>query len=410
MILEFSATNFKSIKDKITISLICKNEKDETSYNNIFKFGKLNVSKVEVLYGMNASGKSAIIEAMANLQSLFLPTTTRLPFNPFKLDDNSIHSPTSFEVTFTSSNSLECPIYKYSISYNSEAILFEELIKYESRRPAEIYKRFLNNGLSKVSVSAKYNKNNLLSYINGSIPNNSPYLKLFLNIPIAEFSEPLKFFTAQLSNISPEITRREIFVPGNQYIDDPELKKFVINFLKSADFNVDDYDIEKQILQIPSPTNLSLKTEVNTLYLHHYGEDVKGKIPLNQESLGTKKMLILAEYIYLSLSKPTVLIIDELESSLHPELTKLIITCFLDETINKYNSQIILTSFETTLLSLDFLRKDQIIFCYKDKKTCKTYIKYLKEFSPRKTDNIEKFYIAGRYDTNPDVDVERITE
>ncbi len=409
MLLDFSVTNFKSIKDKITISLICKNKNDETSYNNIFSFNKLNISKVEVLYGQNASGKSSVLEAMSNLQSLFLPTTSTLPYNPFKLSKESIDSPTSFEVTFTSDNNSTSDIYKYSISYNQNVVLSESLIKYESRRPTEVYRRIYENNETKITINPKYNKSALLDYITASLTDDIPYLKLFSSIKISEFSEPLNFFTTQLINISPEVTRRELFVPGNQYIDNPDLKKFVINFLKSADFNVDDYNIEKQIMQNPN-SNLKIKTELNTLFLHHYGVDVQGKIPLNEESLGTKKMLVLAEYIYHALSKPTVLIIDELESSLHPELTKLIITFFLDETINKYNSQLILTSFETSLLSLDFLRKDQIIFCYKDKKTCKTYIKYLKEFSPRKTNNIEKAYYAGRYDTIPDVDAERILD
>ncbi len=408
MLLEFSVTNFKSIKDTLKISLVCQNEKDETSYNNVFKFHKLTVSKVEVIYGKNASGKSAIIEALANLQSLFLPTTYFLPYTPFKFSDSTLKSPTTFEILFTPNNSENSSIYRYKISYNKHAILFEQLQKYESNRPTEVYIRNYVNNDEIIKVNPKFNKNNFADLFTNSVKPNIPYLKLFTNLSISEFSEPLKFFTSQLINISPEVTRRELFVPGDQYIDDPELKKFTINFLKSADINVSDYNIEKQIMQVASLNNTKINTELNTLYLHHFGDEAEGKIPLNQESLGTKKMLILAQYIYRAISKPSVIVIDELESSLHPELTKLILTCFLDETINKFSSQIIITSFETSLLSLDFLRKDQIIFCYKDKKTCKTFIKYLKEFSPRKTDNIEKHYIAGRYETNPDTDIERI--
>ena len=97
------------------------------------------------------------------------------------------------------------------------------------------------------------------------------------------------------------------------------------------------------------------------------------------------------------------MIIDELESSLHPELTKLIIKCFLDETINPHNSQLIFTSHETTLLNLNLFRRDQINFVYKDEKTCGTYIRSLKDFHVRKTDSVEKSYLAGRYLTSPNV-------
>ena len=113
-------------------------------------------------------------------------------------------------------------------------------------------------------------------------------------------------------------------------------------------------------------------------------------------------MVVLATLLYPVLSKPSVMIIDELETSLHPELTKLIIKCFLDETINPHNSQLIFTSHETTLLNLNLLRRDQINFVYKDEKTCGTYVKSLMDFHVRKTDSIEKAYIAGRYMTSPE--------
>lgn len=99
----------------------------------------MNVSKVEVIYGKNASGKSAIIEALANLQSLFLPTTFTLPYTPFKFSDSTIEAPTTFEILFTSNNSEKSPIYKYRISYNKHAILFEQLHKYDTTRPTEVY-------------------------------------------------------------------------------------------------------------------------------------------------------------------------------------------------------------------------------------------------------------------------------
>ena len=146
-----------------------------------------------------------------------------------------------------------------------------------------------------------------------------------------------------------------------------------------------------------------LMAEKNTLFMVHEGDLDTGSIEFLKESLGTKKIVALAEHLYPVLSKPSVLIIDELESSLHPDLTRLIVTCFLDETINIHNSQLIFTSHETSLLDLDLLRRDEINFVYKDKKTCATYVRSLNDFHVRKTDSIEKSYLAGRYLTSPDI-------
>ena len=178
-----------------------------------------------------------------------------------------------------------------------------------------------------------------------------------------------------------------------------------IKLLKAADFNITDIHVEKTPLSVPMPIpNFNgIKTERDALFFVHEGNNGGGSIEFIKESLGTKKITLLSSFLYSALSKPSVLIVDELESSLHPELTELIIKCFLDETINPYNSQLIFTSHETALLNLNLLRRDEINFVYKDENNCSTFIKSLKEFHARKGENIEKAYLAGRYSTSPEV-------
>ena len=112
----------------------------------------------------------------------------------------------------------------------------------------------------------------------------------------------------------------------------------------------------------------------------------------------------MADMIYRSLKRESIVIIDELESSLHPDLAKLVVETFLDETLNTNNSQLLFSSHQTNLLSSYFLRRDQIVFVYKDKEKNNTYIEYLKDFSVRKNDNIEKSYLAGRFNTSPNLE------
>ena len=95
-----------------------------------------------------------------------------------------------------------------------------------------------------------------------------------------------------------------------------------------------------------------------------------------------------------------IFVIDEIESSLHPSLVKNIIELFHNPEINKNNAQLIFTTHETNLLSLDLLRRDQIWFTErKDDKSTDLYC--LDEFSPRLDENIQKGYLNGRYGAIP---------
>ena len=252
--------------------------------------------------------------------------------------------------------------------------------------------------ITSINIGSNASNIALLNSLAESVMPNRTFLSMFNAFRIPDFSEAYQFFADRLVNISPEITRFHDVIP-NRIMENEGLKRFTINLLKAADFNIRDIDVKKIMAQAMP----GVMAEKNALFMVHEGDLDTGSIEFLKESLGTKKIVILAEHLYPVLSKPSVLIIDELESSLPPDLTRLIVTCFLDETINTHNSQLIFTSHETSLLDLDLLRRDQINFVYKDKKTCSTYIRSLNEFHVRKTDSIEKSYLAGRYLTSPDV-------
>ena len=189
----------------------------------------------------------------------------------------------------------------------------------------------------------------------------------------------------------------------DKIIRDEKFKDFTLKLLKAADFNITNLSVGKSAIHPKRNIGQGFVAERDALILTHKGDCSSGSLEFIEESLGTKKIIILAAHLYPALCKPSVFIVDELESSLHPELTKLIVKCFLDETINPFNSQLIFTSHETSLLNLNLLRRDQINFVYKDRNTCGTFIKSLKDFHVRKTDSIEKSYLAGRYLTTPEI-------
>src|SRR5699024_6645063 len=96
-----------------------------------------------------------------------------------------------------------------------------------------------------------------------------------------------------------------------------------------------------------------------------------------------------------------ILVIDELNRSLHPNLLKYLVSLFHNKTVNIKNAQLIFTTHETSILKKDLFRRDQIWFCEKNKDKA-TILYPLTDFSPRKnSENIEAYYLSGRYGAVP---------
>ena len=132
------------------------------------------------------------------------------------------------------------------------------------------------------------------------------------------------------------------------------------------------------------------------------------KLNLNDESAGTRLLFTFAPFLKRAFENTKIIIVDELERSMHPALVEFIIKLFNNKDINKANSQLIFTTHATNLLNLDLLRRDQIWFTEKNPDNGISDLYPLDSFSVRKDENIQKGYINGRYGAIPfikDVDL-----
>ncbi len=96
-----------------------------------------------------------------------------------------------------------------------------------------------------------------------------------------------------------------------------------------------------------------------------------------------------------------VLIIDELDGSLHVKMVRFLIDLIQSITTNKNNAQLIFTTHNTALLDYNLFRRDQIWFIEKDKDLHASHLYPLTDFSPRKGEALEKGYLQGRYGAVP---------
>ncbi|WP_370576114.1 ATP/GTP-binding protein [Methanomethylovorans sp.] len=416
MLIEFKAENFRSIRNEITFSLLASS--DRALEGNLIEPDALKkddrLVKSAVIYGANASGKSNVLLAMLNLQNLVMTSIRNqdgdlLPFEPFKLTPQCISKPSRFSVFFIKNNVR----YRYAVSFDRTKIIDEDLYYYPNNREALVFERRnttefkfttdkrIQNDISKRTLS------NVLYLSNSAQQNYDKTLEAF-----KWFREDLRIIGARTLSDQGEYTIRML----NQ---DNDSKKSILRSLERADLglvdiiaSIEDVDLANlpiEILdQIPRiiDTNIGKwqKIEINTFHLAKDKDGKEHNIPFDfntEESEGTKRFFSLIGPWLNALNKGQVLFVDELELKLHPMLSEHLIKLFHDESYNKNNAQLIITTHNTNLLNDELFRRDQIWFTEKDAYVGNTNLYSLLEFQVRKDQNILKGYLMGRYGALP---------
>jgi len=416
MLIEFKAENFRSIRDEITFSLLASS--DRALEENLIEPDALKKNdrlvKSAVIYGANASGKSNVLLAMLNLQNLVMTSIRNqdgdlLPFEPFKLRTECMSKPSRFSVFFIKNNVR----YRYAVSFDRTKIIDEELYYYPNNREALIFERRnttefkfttdkrVQNDISKRTLS------NVLYLSNSAQQNYDKTLEAF-----KWFREDLRIIGARTLSEQGEYTIRML----NQ---GEGSKKAIMGSLERADLGLKDIvasieDVEPANLpleilnQIPRiiDTNIGKwqKIDINTFHLAKDKDGKEHSISFDfntEESEGTKRFFTLIGPWLNALNKGQVLFVDELELKLHPMLSEHLVKLFHDESYNKNNAQLIITTHNTNLLNDDLFRRDQVWFTEKDADVGNTKLYSLLEFQVRKDQNILKGCLMGRYGALP---------
>ena len=413
MLIQFTVENFLSIRDKVYLSL--EPSKDSEHPENLITKGDYNAVTSAAIYGANASGKTSLFKAITTALIMLrnsnnIQVTDRLPVIPFKFDSESKNKPTSFEFTFIASDDKK---YIYGFSATAEKIVEEYLYCYNSAKPTLIFDL-------REAEEPKYNrayKGKLETAYQMNTPN-----KLFLatattwnvectKIPFEWLAEYIDTFTEvmDLSGVAIEKYRTD---ENRQYID------FTKDLLKQADINISSIEVDaKEVVggavlpiqimvqgkMIPPNEGKRYEVEITTGHtiVDENGTQKEYSLKLQEESLGTQLLFFYGPLLKDAFEKGKTLILDEIDKSMHPSLVKFIMNLFRDPDINKAGAQLIVTTHETGILTLDMFRRDQIYFTEKDSRTGVTDLYSLDEFSVRKTENIEKGYLMGRYGAIP---------
>ncbi|HED7664192.1 TPA: ATP-binding protein [Campylobacter jejuni] len=415
MLIEFRVENFLSIQDEQVLSMVASTDNTFlTSHTNNDK--KLKLLKSSVLYGANASGKSNIIKALAIMKKIVISSANgqrgdKLPIIPFLLG-NEDNKSTKFEIIFIQNDTK----YQYGFILNSEKILEEWLLVFgESNRAQKWFERIYNEKEEKYNYSfgAKFLGSKQL-WENSTRDN-----ALFLSVAIQLNNEQLKpVFDFFLKYI--RVTCTDSWNDGQEVTIDilRQDKQKIISYLKRADLDIEDIVVEetelnktnlmqenipqeiKQMMQTDLEKGARLKkTDIKTIHTNQQGKQILFDM-LELESQGTQKFFKLIGPWVEALEQGYTIVVDELNTHLHPLMTKFLVNLFHNEDLNKSNAQLIFTTHDTSILNQDVFRRDQIWFCEKQNKATKLYP--LSDFKVRKDKtNLENDYLLGRFGALP---------
>lgn len=425
MLLQFSIKNFRTFKEKATLSLVASNydkdtrETDNVSQDAIFN---LRILKSAVVYGANASGKSKLFEALMFMKQFVINSSKdsqkgdEIEVEPFGLNSESEKLPTEFEVVFTHENIL----YRYGFEVDKKNVISEWLYYKPKTKEIELFyregnkfethernfqkgKTVIKEGLVRdnallVSVSAQFNDSTSISVI--------------------DWFKKLK----TISGLNE--SGYQGFTMGRT--EDPIHKARILDLLKAADLGIQDIKLQKLELDklpkgMPKELRDKIIKEVNeekaefisdVLTTHKIYDSNKTPIDIvnfsldHDESSGTRKFFALTGPILDVIENGYTLVIDELDSKLHPNLVCKIVTLFNSKELNKKNAQLIFNTHDTNLLSSGLFRRDQIWFTEKTKYgEAKLFsLADFKSDEVRKTESFEENYIRGKYGAVPFLD------
>lgn len=415
MLVEFSVKNFKSFKDKVTFSMEAttgtENEGNIINVPNISE----RILKSTAIYGANASGKTNLINAFTSAILMIRKSNNRqvgeklMEMEPFAFDEKTRQEPCEFEFVFY----IKEMKYIYGFIADKERVYEEYLYQYFTAKPTRIFERtnvneykFLQADEGKLNTIKSQNIENKL------------FLATATTWNYDKTKEPYLWFANNIDTYTGGMSLNDFAIESYSNDDNEKLKKFTLKLLNAADIVIKDFSVEMEErdvdsnmlmlfkqLNIPATVTPQKQRDLKIRMTHEVtdesGDINNYELNLIYESSGTQILFSFAPILKDVFENGKILIMDEIERSLHPTLVELIIKFFHNQEINKGNAQLIFNTHDTNLLSLDIFRRDQIWFAEKDSKKGATDIYPLDDFSVRKNENIQKGYLNGRYGAIP---------
>ncbi len=379
MLLEFSVKNFLSFKNEVTLSMYASAEITEHERYNVFSVGRQHLLRTAVIYGANASGKTNLIKAMQFMKnfvvnSLELQSEKEIDIEPFKLSTDTVNFPSEFEITFIISD----VYYRYGFVIDAKRVHHEWLYYALSEQEIRLFDRKFDNETDTIALGKNFPEGEPL--VDNQQPKLTRERALFLSV-VSQFNgtisrKVMDWFTNDFKVLF--TTFDETFEGVSvKKLGDALYKKEILKFLQAADTAIEDIDLVKLKPQdisshVPDKLKQWVVSKGKMPVTKHSIFNTAGTVTdsvlwrMEDESEGTQKLFTLSAPLIETLEKGETLVVDELDSKLHPMIMRFIINLFHSTESNPNHAQLIFATHDTNLLSQRFFRRDQICFTEKD--------------------------------------------
>ena len=399
MIQELKVKNFLSFRDEIEFSFEATKDKSFEDYQVVEVAPDIRLLRFAMILGSNASGKSNVLKAFDFLRLFWFEKHESLdePTNviPFLLDKSTPEEPSCFELKFW----VNGVRYWYILKVNRKYVEKETLYYYKSHQPTKLFDRTYKEGHSYIKFNPEVIKISSAAEEELSLkclPNMSFFVarnKVNISLPLIDAARDW-MKDKIMPYIDPFTNLYEY--AGKRIHNNDSLKEHLLDFIHRADFNISD-------LQAERANNSWSKTKTQ---FQHSVQNERGTeeyiLPSRLQSEGTLRTIEIETAIYEALKDNAFLPIDEIDSSLHPDLIEFIIEQFLK---TKSESQLLVTTHYDPLLNTvdDLIRRDSVWFTEKDA-SGNTALYSLVDFKGlNKLSSFQRSYRNGKFGALPNI-------
>lgn len=426
MLLNFTVSNWKSFKEKTSLSMVASKEKQHADHIQYLPEYKLNVLPIAVVFGANASGKSNLVKAIefavGQITSTNFDPYHKEPVDSFRVDPAYSAQNSEFEFTFT----VDDLMYHYGFAYRPDGtVAWEKLERARGKRLKSVFSRNENNVFDFESAMPKETKNAIQGTLKQRLA--LSYMQI-LDVPGLEELKKIYFwFRFKLVVLTPAsrlIRFTDKTMPTDKLskvlhkLDTSIVKIDFKPFDDYSNFFTKDYIAEIGRILSSGTTNVLAtgnnddfykfefdKGELKCSKMISYHRGVGGTLipfELSENSDGTRRCLHLfpAFNDLVSIGSDCCYVIDELDRSLHTNLVKQLLASFLETRNQDTRSQLILTNHDIEQMDQDVLRRDEIWIAERNAEFGSTELSSLDEFiikdaKIRKDRNLPKLYLDG---------------
>lgn len=412
MLLAFELENYRSFRERKTLNLT------RSTRFEVAAFPEPDVAPAVAIFGPNASGKSNLLRALGAMFWMIrrsaVDADERLPYTPYALGD-SASRPTRFQIVVR----LGGVRYDYGFEYDAQRIVSEWLHSWPKGRQRILFERndevgwYFGDTLSGGNQAlARATRDDALLLSTAKVLNHES---------LSDIQESL---AALIKNISSENLQEILQRTLEGLSQNTSRQAQVTRLLTRAEFGVVGLSIEEdplpdemrdtlhRVIAVINPNatadEMSEFERARLLpQLEHQGTNGKVAIPFAWESIGTRSFLALLGPILDRLEHGGVLIVDEIDTSLHPRLVSELVRLFQDPEKNPRQAQLILSTHDVTVMmntgDYNVLARDQLWFVDKSADGVSDLYPLLR-FKPREAEVFSRNYLMGRYGAVPPID------